>query len=204
MVRRADNTRYHFFDATTDVGLPTVYGIRSAEFNRNARTIVACATGTSYTGAIEKVFRDLVALSRALSRDRPRSDDVANFSQIFDGAAYMGRPEHQDAFQFLLGSSSSVTLRELEIRHNPIKSLRPLISKLSAMGTPVIAVDLYTQLALQNGLRVVKVLIPSLQPLSFAARAQYKAHPRLYSAPAQMGYQVRCESQLNEWPQPFA
>jgi len=51
---------------------------------------------------------------------------------------------------------------------------------------------------------VVRVIIPGLQPLSFHYRARYLGHPRLYEAPALMGYPVLREEDLNGWPQPFA
>jgi ribosomal protein S12 methylthiotransferase accessory factor len=68
---------------------------------------------------------------------------------------------------------------------------------------PVYAVDLSTDEAIRAGFRVVRVLIPSLQPLSFHYRARYLGHPRLYDAPAKMGYAVRAEGELNPWPQAF-
>jgi ribosomal protein S12 methylthiotransferase accessory factor len=65
-------------------------------------------------------------------------------------------------------------------------------------------VDLSTDEALRCGVRIVRVLIPALQPLSFNYRARYLGHPRLYDAPMQMGHPVHQEEQLNHWPQPFS
>ena len=35
-------------------------------------------------------------------------------------------------------------------------------------------------------------------------RARFLGHPRLYEAPARMGYPTRSEAELNAWPQAFA
>jgi ribosomal protein S12 methylthiotransferase accessory factor len=90
--------------------------------------------------------------------------------------------------------------------HNPTKisPLQLVLDQLARNHFEVYAVDLSTDEALNSGMRVVRVVIPGLQPFSFHYRAQYKGHARLYDAPRRMGYTARREEQLNEWPQPFA
>jgi ribosomal protein S12 methylthiotransferase accessory factor len=53
-------------------------------------------------------------------------------------------------------------------------------------------------------MNVVRAIVPGLQPLTFHYRARFLGHPRLYQAPARMGYPTRLEAELNAWPQPFA
>ncbi len=71
-------------------------------------------------------------------------------------------------------------------------------------GCEVVVADLTTDEARQVGAHVVRVLVPELMPLSFAHRARYLAHPRLYRAPAALGHRVHREPELNPHPQPFA
>lgn len=54
------------------------------------------------------------------------------------------------------------------------------------------------------GLTVVRAIIPQLMPLSFAHRARFLAHPRLYDAPRFFGRDALAEADLNPFPQPFA
>jgi ribosomal protein S12 methylthiotransferase accessory factor len=82
--------------------------------------------------------------------------------------------------------------------------LRWLLERLTAHNYEVIVVDLTTDEAAQAGSTVVRVLVPQLMPLSFDPRARYLAHPRLYTAPARMGFPVCSEEQVNRDPQPFA
>ena len=79
-----------------------------------------------------------------------------------------------------------------------------VLERFRRKGLDVYVVDLSTDEALRSGVRVVRVLVPGLQPFSFQYRAQYKGHRRLYDAPKEMGYPVHDEDQLNTWPQPFA
>jgi ribosomal protein S12 methylthiotransferase accessory factor len=64
-------------------------------------------------------------------------------------------------------------------------------------------VNLTTREAQAAGLWVVRVIVPALQPVTFRRVAQYRGHPRLFSAPLAMGHFVHAEVDLNPWPQPF-
>lgn len=79
-----------------------------------------------------------------------------------------------------------------------------LLEKLDDAGMSALAVNITTSEAEEAGIHVVRVIIPELMPVSFVHQVRYLAHPRLYDAPAAMGYPVRSEPQLNHYPQPFA
>ncbi len=200
--RACADISYHFFDATTDVGIPTIYGIQSSRYHPRARTIVACATSLSYDEALAKVIRDLVALKRAFRVPYVPPADVRTFSGLLDGAAYMARSDHAPAFSFLLESKRSVALSSLSKKKQT--TLPGLIQTLTELCMTPVVVDLTTDEAIRSELRVVRVLVPELQPFSLHHAARYLAHSRLYTAPLNMGYAVRPEEHLNSWPQPFA
>jgi len=202
--RGSADVEYHFFDATTDVCLPTVYGVQVSQHHPYARTIVACATALSFDEAIAKVIKDFVAFKRVFVSSRAVPREVAAFTGLLDGATYMARPEHAEAFDFLLRSRKHVSLRELSAEQRPLTTLSEIVRHLASHKMQALAVDLTTDEALRAGLYVVRVLVPELQPLSLHAAAQYRAHPRLYSAPVRMGYVAKDEAHLNQWPQPFA
>jgi ribosomal protein S12 methylthiotransferase accessory factor len=75
---------------------------------------------------------------------------------------------------------------------------------LRAQCVDAYAVDLTTDEAVREGLRVVRVVAPQLQPLSFQYRARFLRNARLYKVPQAMGYPPKGEAELNSWPQPFA
>jgi ribosomal protein S12 methylthiotransferase accessory factor len=196
----------HLFDATTDVGIPTVYGVAIATEHPTCHTAVACATGLDPQTAAAKAICETSSERIALYGARPPSDDVRTFSSVFDGAAYMCAPERASAFDFLLGSPARRRLSEMPALStgDPIADLRLVCSRLAALGLDAYVVDLTADEALRAGMTVVRVVVPGLQPLSFSYRARYLGHPRLYRAPARMGYPARSEAELTTWPQPFA
>jgi ribosomal protein S12 methylthiotransferase accessory factor len=112
-----------------------------------------------------------------------------------------------EAFDFLLRSPATRLLHEMT---SPVpdaddrQTLRALLDLLRRHHLDLYAVDLSTDEAIRSGVRVVRVIAPALQPLSFRYRARYLGHRRVYDAPIRMGYAARSETALNPWPQPFA
>ncbi len=202
--RSSADIEYHFFDATTDVGLPTIYGVQVSQHHRFARTTVACATALSFDEAIAKVLKDFAAIKPAFVSARSLPIDTFAFTNLLDGASYTARPENAHAFEFLLRSRVSVPLSQLSAAEPKLRTLSDVLCRLVSLGMQAIAVDLTPDEAFRVGLRVVRVLIPELHPFSIHRAVQYRAHPRLYTAPASMGYTVHTEKELNWWPQPFA
>lgn len=192
-----------FFDATTDIGIPTVYGIQHVERDRRACYIASCATDLDFPAALSKVRRDMAVSSIGFRHPRSFPDHREDCSGLWDGAIYMARSDMSHAYNFLLGHSVGVNFVDLNAKAET-DDLSTLLRRLSGLGHPVYAVDLTTDEALHAGMRVVKVLVPTLQPLSFSYRARFLGHPRLYTAPKRMGYKVLSEDEINPWPQPFA
>ncbi|MGW4959878.1 YcaO-like family protein [Nonomuraea sp. NPDC004186] len=196
----------HLFDATTDLGVPTVYAVEVAPSHPTTRTLVTCATELDPRVAVAKVLRDAIACRFALRHRKPERTDPRTFHDVFDGALYMAAPERARTFDFLLNSPHRRSLSELavpEVAHGR-PALRWLLQRLRAVGMEAYAVDLTCEEAREVGMWVVRVIVPALMPLSFLGTAQFRGTPRLYEAPTAMGYTAHSEPDLNPWPQPFA
>ncbi len=203
---RSAGVQQHFFDATTDIGIPTVYSIQTAPYNESLAALVMCSTELDPAMAIAKVIRESAASRIAMQRPHAIPGQWEDFSSVADGAAFMGRPEQMRAFDFLLHSNRRRRLSEMpDLTSGDAKQdLVRLIRRLKARDMEIFAVDLTTDEALRGGMRVVRTIVPALQPLSFSHCARYLGHPRLYSAPLRMGYAACDETKINPWPQPFA
>ena len=134
----------------------------------------------------------------------PSSPDA--FIKVFHGAKYMSVKSRQHAFDFLLQSSTRKHFSKMLNLDtgNEARNLVFLLRRLEENGMEAFAVELTTDEASRVDMRVVRVLIPALQPMTFSFRARYLGHPRLYTAPERMGHSVRSEAEINPWPQPFA
>lgn len=204
--RSSTDLEYVFFDATTDLGVPTIYGLQVSRTNKHACTLVSCSTGTNPADVIAKVIRDMAACRVAFRNPKPVPEKWEEFKDIFHGASYMARAENAHSFDFLMSSSHTRPLSEMvSVEGTDDKEiLRVVLERFRRAAMEVCAVDLTTDEALRSGMRVVRVIIPALQPLSFHYLARFLGHPRLYEAPKNMGYPIYGEDQLNKWPQPFA
>jgi ribosomal protein S12 methylthiotransferase accessory factor len=201
--------RRHFmepwlFDATTDLGVPTVYCLLIAEHDSRVRHVVGCAADRTLVGAAEKALAEALSV-RASVRFAEPPDSFADFAAVLDGARYMAGVERAEAFSFLTDRARKrIASARGALSADSGEALRELIGRFGPRGMQVIAVERSTRELREAGLTSVNVVIPDLQPMSLAPLAQFKAHPRLYDAPRAMGYPVCSEKELNPWPQPFA
>ncbi|MEN2741755.1 YcaO-like family protein [Microbacterium sp. X-17] len=198
---------YAFFDATTDLGLPTVYCVDTDHASSKLRHVVMCATDPDPERAVIKILREIAASRMGLNSVRRAPESVDDFHDVFHGAQYMGAAERAHAFDFLLNTTAPS--RGIEhvasmVGGDSTQELEAVLEAFRLRGWEVVVVDISTVEARDAGVTVVKVIIPRLMPLSFVYRSQFRAHPRLFDAPRNMGLVVRSEEELNRFPQPFA
>lgn len=199
--------RHRFFDATSDIGLPTIYCVDTDPASENLRHVVMCSTELDPARAIVKILREISSSRIALQVGRTGSDEVDEFNGVMDGARYMGARSRASAFDFLLDNDTPPVpfsaVKRIDDQDTDI-ALRHVVERLRVSDCEAVIVDISTPEARSVGLTVVRAIVPQLMPLSFAHRARYLAHPRLYQAPAFFGREAFSEAELNPFPQPFA
>jgi ribosomal protein S12 methylthiotransferase accessory factor len=184
--RRIDEarSRYEIFDATTDLGVPTMFVVQHAPAHPTCKVTVACATSTSAEKAYLNAIREVASSRAALAAARDIPADVADFHDLVHGAAYYGRSGELADFRFLLDGKSTMSLElvgGLSSTQASAENLRWLLDRLAAKGMEAIAIDLTTDELRAVGLWVIRVVIPQLMPISFIHRARYLGTPRLYA-----------------------
>lgn len=208
---RSENIRTLLFDATTDLGIPVIYGLQLADHDAALSQMVAATCDVNPGKAIAKLHREAASLRIALRSMSERRDEDApvvkpeDTLSVVGGALLAGPIASRDRFGFLIDGRRPVhTLDDLPGPPPGAAALPWLLERMQRAGYDVVVVDLTTDEARQVGATVVRVLVPQLMPLSFAHRARYLGHPRLYRAPAAMGLTVHDEVDINPFPQPFA
>ncbi len=195
----------YVFDATTDLGVPTVLCLQLAAHDRLCAQLVGCATGRSVSAAADKALLEVCRGRSMEYRDDDHPESFAEFFALTDGSRYMAKPERAAAFSFLVNDARQrIAPEREEMQENPVDFLDQLLARLSGRDMQVLAVNCTTRELAAVGLTAVNVIIPDLQPMSLLPLAQYRAHPRLYSAPLLMGYPSLTEEELNPWPVPYA
>lgn len=200
---------YCFFDATSDIGIPTVYAVETDMHSDSLRNVVMCDANLDPRESVRKILRELAASRLGLASYRPPPEDPAEFTTVYDGALYMGKAARSAEFDFLLNSSTNRPCVHVDtlVRHectSAVDELRYLVRVLGEADMEVYVVDISTRESELAGIFVVKVVIPALMPLSFVHSARFLRHPRLIDGPKAMGYAGRTIDTVNPMPQPFA
>lgn len=200
------HVRTEFFNATTDVGVPTFYSVDLTPDNKVLGQMVMCNTSLDPIDSVAKMLRESASSRIAMQAQRKRPANVDEFTSVFHGASYMGEPDQASKFDFLLQNTRSEKLSSIPnmLSGDPEQDLENMVERLASIGAEAVVVEITTDEARRAGFRVVRVIVPELMPLSFIHTGRYLAHPRLYEAPKTMGYTSHPEEQINPLPQPFA
>ncbi|MFD8230195.1 YcaO-like family protein [Streptomyces massasporeus] len=195
----------HLFDATSDLGVPTIYLVSVAPDSSRVATMVACAAGADPEQVLAKVLREAIAYRVTLHFGHAVPGKVEDFKQVLDGAVYMARPEQAKAFDFLLSSERRRHLSDLPTLTcgDTDAQLDMVVERLRKSGMEVVAVEVTTDEARDLGLSAVRVFVPQLVPLSFRHDGRFLGHPRLRDAPERLGYPQCVGEEINPLPQPF-
>ncbi len=195
-----------FFDATSELGVPTVYGLQLKDGDPQAAQFVNCATSFSRWDACAKLIRESAMGRSMLGVPLPVPDDIRDFVELEQGAIYMGRIAQRPAFDFLTDSTVVTPISRLSQPNlsTPRQQLRYLLDRLHTLDMEVVLVDLTTDELRDAGLRVIRAVIPALMPMSPTYRARYLGHPRLLAAQAKQEQETGLAVNINPYPQPFA
>ncbi|MFJ6439854.1 YcaO-like family protein [Streptomyces sp. NPDC091649] len=207
-VGTSTDLRVRLFDATTDFGVPVIYGVQLADADPTLAQIVAATCDVDPERALGKIYRELsslrVALRGYVSAHAGRTPDPAKVS-VVGGAVHNASPDRRHVFDFLLDGERPAHgldgMRGLPAEADPLDTV---VDRLAARGAEVLVADITTDEARQVGMRAVKVLVPEAMPVSFVHGERYLGTPRLYDAPRAMGHPSHAEEAVNPVQQPFA
>lgn len=201
------NIRSLLFDATTDVSVPTVFCLQLCDVTSELAQVAGCATDLDISRAADSALLECIGVRAYLAELPPPPRRYSSFAEPGDGAAVMARRARRQAFRFLIDDAGSRLPREPApawATGSGDEKLRVLLSLLRERGLTAVAVDITPRELDEAGFVAVQVQIPELQPMSLQPLAQFRAHRRLFDAPAAMGYRALPEGRLNRWPQPFS
>jgi ribosomal protein S12 methylthiotransferase accessory factor len=193
-----------FFDATTDLGVPTIFSVQLTEGHAKCQIYLSCATAMDATAAYVKAIREAAPSRTVMQADREFPADIFDFCHLTHGADYYGRGGHNEDFDFLLKNNRRTTLESIASRAlcqpdaTPQQQLQAVVKRLGELGMDAYVIDLTTDEVRDAGLWVLRVVIPQLMPISFVHRARFLGTPRLYE------FTGLSEADIHPGPMPFA
>ena len=201
--------RYEFFDATNDLGIPTVYALQMSDYSSVANTVICCPALDPYD-AVARIIEEACTLRLAITSyqgvhpvDRSRPEEIV---KLEDCALFYAPIEARQDFDFLLNSPRRRHIRELPNLDsgNIDENIQLLLKRFQTHGMDVVAVDLTTPEVREAGFWVTRVVIPQLVPMFPVHVTRFLDTPRLYSAAEAMGYGRFTHADVTTKPQPFS
>lgn len=132
----------------------------------------------------------------------------ADIRTIEQHGLYYAQQDRSAALDFLVHSPRSLDLETLPnyAQGSPARDLQTCLEMFEQAGLDVLVTDLTQEDIRPTGLRVVKVIVPSLVPPAFNHTQRLLGSPRLYELPVRLGWRDRplTPSEFNPDPHPFA
>jgi ribosomal protein S12 methylthiotransferase accessory factor len=194
-------------DITTDVAIPTRLAVLVDRSSPRVFVTVGAAAHDHPDRALEKAVAEALSLRPAVEHVVGSSAGPDTVETLEDHLTFFSNAARLHELGFLLnapacgnGASPPTPARR------SLMQLRTALRALQQRGLDAIVVDVTLPEVLQAGLRVVRVIVPGLIPLTFGHRYAAKGGQRLYTVPVTLGYVSRglAEADLNPAPHPFA
>jgi ribosomal protein S12 methylthiotransferase accessory factor len=204
----------HFVcDITSDIGIPTMYTLT---LGKSRLGMLACVGSAARLNGKEAITKTLIeaAQGRPYVRYLLENDqefdcgiDFCNVRSFNDHARlYSSKPELIDHLLFVKqGRERDIYEIENISTGSIVQDIGLCVRKLADKGLDVIVVDVTTKDVASVGFRVVRVMIPGLQPLHGDHNFRFLGGKRLYQVPRSLGFtdDDTKEEEVYPWPHPF-
>lgn len=207
------------FNATMEYGIPSLLAVLKNTKRTGANLICTASAHLDPVRAARSAVLEAAGrirfLGERLARDREDAirmlEDSEQVGRMEDHAVLYGLPEAEERLSFLLRASPEPRAFREEFepvrRHDDLtEDLKSLLSAFRKIGLDVVVVDQTAPELADDGLYVVKVLVPGLLPMSFGHRfRRLNGLERLRRIPAALGYAERplTADRINPFPHPF-
>ncbi len=201
---------------TTDIGVPVFLGLLEDEAGNQPVTAAGAAAHLDPEVAVLKTVEEAVLtrdLAKILVQKERMSDSFSlrAFEDLVDFNDHVLLHAWDESLRgardFLLNSPQSLALQDIPNRSSSdvLENIATCLEALSDKDTDVIVVDITTPDVEEAGFKVVKVVMPGLQPLNGNFNYRRLGGRRLYEVPKLLGYTEKTtqESDLNPYPHPF-
>jgi ribosomal protein S12 methylthiotransferase accessory factor len=195
-------------DLTTDLAIPVCAALALRTDGDGPALLIGAGAALGPAIAVRKAVVELYsAVHYNVVRQQKAPAEPFPFESVrspTDHSLAYAHPARLEVAQFLWASPRTVRLDELGGTPG-VPSVAEVVERLARQKLELLAVDLTTDDVLPTGLRVVRAIIPGLQPLAFGPEGLRLGGSRLYQAPVQMGYAARprSEGELNPHPHCF-
>jgi ribosomal protein S12 methylthiotransferase accessory factor len=208
----------YVYDITTDIPIPTILSIVIDRSGEGPAVIADAATDldpedaviTSIEAAQQArpwLRNEMFHLSDTRAQDLERAHPEYWVSTNLHRGLFWGDTSRISELDFLLKCEKKTkveSINNLSSRDSE-RNLRTILQMFQDKQMEVAYIDITTPDIEELGMKVVRVIIPELQPLHGDERFKYLGGRRLYEVPKALGYRTTdtAVNELNQIPHPF-
>jgi ribosomal protein S12 methylthiotransferase accessory factor len=201
------NFQLDLIDTTTDIGVPSVFGLLRTD---DKKIFVG---GAARLTMEEAIIKTLLEISQLYIGNKNLTYSKQKFSikdeQVIDcylRVPYYLQKENQKNLEFIYASSKIKNATDYDfVNHDNQNQLQQLLNLLKGVNLEVFAVDITTPDVKEAGLFVVKTIVPGAVSLPFNENEKMMMNTRIYQVPVNLKYLASPKEfhELNHNPHPF-
>ena len=198
---------------TSDISVPVIIVILKREDGTPYTTMGIGADldpNRALSQALEEAYLTFLGMSRyaKLKNDyKPESDYSDINTPTLHALAHAVCPELRSSINFLTSSKNLLSFGSLPnlSSESKIDNIHTLVKLLDEKDLDIISYDLTTLDVDEVGFKVVRSVVPGLQPLDINHSRRYEGGKRLFEVPVKMGLLDKPHGtrELNRFPHPF-
>lgn len=210
------NLEWHIYDIKTDIDIPTVMSVLIDRSDVGPAVSIGAKAGLNLEetiiGSVEEAQQlrpwmreELMKVNKSEIKQIEKNSH--NIYKINERGLFWSQKNKIKYLKFLLNNRKVESLNEIRksLPFHNIDNLKTLLNIFKSKNMEIIFVDVTTCDIAKIGFRVVKVIIPKMQPLYLDERYKYLGGERLYKIPNYLDYKNKetKENELNKIPHPF-
>lgn len=204
----------HTYLIPSDIGVPVILILLRSTSGHLPYTVMGISVDLdpqkALMLALEEVSLSWIGMSRyALAKkDYTPAKDYSDITTLtLHGLVHAVDPALEKSLDFLKDSEDLLSIQEIQNTYNEsmLINIQTLVEKLRQKNLNVIAKDLTTIDVDEAGFKVIRVVIPGMQPLDVSHSRRHLGGSRLYEVPCQMGLRKQpiTEDSVNPYPHMF-
>lgn len=199
---RDSNIDFTLLEITSDIKVHTFMGIVQSRAPGRPIVFVSAHSDLDIENAIESVL--LFGLRAGYWRNADMEKVPVTITTIYERYTFWSNPALRKEVEFLLRGPEKPLIANNYKGADISPKLKAITSVLKDNSLDAFIADITAPEASKAGLWVIMAVIPGLLPLYLSEYFKYSGHPRLFSAPARMGFSAPLSAaDLNSMPHPF-
>ena len=192
----------NYYDVSTVEGIITICVHAKSYHSNKVKNVLMFVSDVDIQNIKKKLFKELISVMSSFANGKEFNDDTdfTHFTSVEQSGAFMALSKNDSNFDFLKDIPNALNkeypIFKFSTKKDELAYLKKIISNL---GYDILVTDITSREAKSKNYKVVKVIIPQLQPISFVYSSRYLSSKRLSDYMKKLGIK-----EINNMPLAFS